>query len=161
MPVTWSIGLPVFPVGEPGSAVSPGTINCSLFNAPAFTVTDGDVFAEMPGAVMFEAVTVCVPAVLNVTLYICVPETSAAFAGSTAYVSDDVIPITSVTDETTFQCASTAFTVTLNDEPAVCADGDPVFPVALPASVLSPGVSSCSFVTAPGSTVTLEDAVPY
>ena len=44
------------------------------------------------------------------------PATSAAFAGSAAFVSVEVIPTVCV-DETTFQFASTALTVTANDEP--------------------------------------------
>jgi hypothetical protein len=49
--------------------------------------------------------------------------------------------------------ASTALTVTLNAEPAVCAEGVPVLPVALPGAAVSPGSSSWSFVKAPGLTV--------
>ena len=56
-------------------------------------------------------------------------------------------------EETTFQFASTALTVTENDVPAVRADGDPVLPVALPGEAVSPGVSSCSFANAPALTV--------
>jgi hypothetical protein len=67
---------------------------------------------------MSVAVTVREPAVLSVTLNVFVPATSAAFAGSDAFASEDVIPTVSV-EETRFQFASTAFTVTLNDVPAV------------------------------------------
>ena len=42
--------------------------------------------------------------------------------------------------------------------PAVSADGVPDLPVAVPASAVSPGVSSCSFVNAPGLTVIDDDA---
>ena len=45
---------------------------------------------------------------------------STAFTGSVALASLDVMPTMSV-DETTFQFASTALTVTLNAVPAVCA----------------------------------------
>ena len=80
------------------------------------------------------------------------PATSAAFAGSAAFGSVEVIPAVSV-DETMFQFASTALTVTENGVPAVRADGVPVFPVALPGAAVSPGTSSCSFVNAPALTV--------
>ena len=80
------------------------------------------------------------------------PATSAAFAGSAALPSVEVIPTVCV-EETTFQFAATALTVTENDVPAVRADGDPVLPVALPGEAVSPGVSSCSFANAPALTV--------
>ena len=86
--------------------------------APALTVIDGDVFAVLLPSVMSVAVTVRDPAVFRVTLKVLVPATSAAFAGRPAFASDDVTPTVSV-EETRFQFASTALTVTLNDEPAV------------------------------------------
>ena len=55
------------------------------------------------------------------------PATSAAFAGSAAFVSVEVIPTVWV-EETGFQFASTALTVTENGVPAVRADGVPVLP---------------------------------
>src|SRR3989304_9516173 len=60
---------------------------------------------------------------------------------------------TSVTLETTFQFASTAFTVTLKEVPAVCAVGDPVFPLGVPGAAVSPGKRIWSFVNAPGVTM--------
>ena len=50
------------------------------------------------------------------------PATSAALAGSVALASVEVMPTVSV-ELTTFQFASTALTVTLNEPPAVCAVG--------------------------------------
>lgn len=43
-PKFWLSGVPVFPEADPAAAVSPGTSNCSLANAPELTVTDGLVF---------------------------------------------------------------------------------------------------------------------
>ena len=57
------------------------------------------------------------------------PATSAAFAGSAALASLEVMPTVSV-EVTGFQLASTALTVTLKAVPAVCALGVPVLPVA-------------------------------
>ena len=81
------------------------------------------------------------------------PATSAAFAGSAAFVSVEVIPTVWV-EETGFQFASTALTVTENGVPAVRADGVPVFPVALPGEAVSPGRRSWSLLNAPALTVT-------
>src|SRR3989441_1494748 len=38
-PAVRAVGAPVLPVAVPGAAVSPGTINCNLTNAPAVTVS--------------------------------------------------------------------------------------------------------------------------
>src|SRR5205814_1568955 len=112
----------VLPVDDPAAAVSPGISSCSLVNAIAFTVVDGLVLAVFVPSVMSVAVTVWPPppplpdaAVLSVTLNVPVPATSAAFDGSAAFASLEVMPTVSVTELTTFQLASTAFTVTLND----------------------------------------------
>src|SRR5207247_11209972 len=95
-------------------------------------------------------------AVFTVTLNCFVPEGNAAFAVKHALVPDEVIPSMSVTVVTTFQFASTAFTVTVNDVPADRALGLPVFPVpplAVPGAAVSPGTRRCSFVNAPAFTV--------
>src|SRR5436309_2769478 len=96
------------------------------------------------------AVTVAVCTVLSVTLNCCVPEESAAFAGRVALVPDEVIPTVSVGAVVTlFQYASTAFTVTVNDDPADRALGLPVLPLPLldvPGAAVAPGIKSCSFV---------------
>jgi hypothetical protein len=118
VPAVCAEGVPVLPVALPGSAVSPGTSSWSFVKAPALTVIDGDVLAVLLPSVTSVAVTVFEPAVFRVTLNVFVPATSAALAGSDAFTSEDVIPTVSV-DETGFQLASTALTVTLNDEPAV------------------------------------------
>src|SRR4051794_27804165 len=141
-------GLPVLPVALPGAAVSPGSRICSFANAPALIVVDGLVLAVLEPSLESVAVTVALPAVFAVTVNVFVPATSAAFAGSAALASLEVIAIVSV-EETTFQFASTALTVTLKLEPAVCALGALVFPVALPGEAVSPGISSCSFANAP------------
>ena len=62
--------------------------------------------------------------------------------------SVEVMPTVSV-EETGFQLASTALTVTLNDEPAVWALGAPVLPEAVPGAAVSPGRRICSFANAP------------
>src|SRR5262249_51383953 len=73
------------------------------------------------------------------------------FEGSVALLSDDVIAAVSVL-LATFQFASTALTVTLNEVPAVRAVGDPDLPDPVPAAAVSPGISSCSFANGPAST---------
>ena len=103
----------------PGAAVSPGSRICSLVTAPALTVNEGLVFADLVLSVMSLAARVALPAVFKVTLNVLVPEMSAAFAGMLALLSDDVIPTVSVAVLTTFQFASTALTMTLNAVAAV------------------------------------------
>src|SRR3954470_20153875 len=132
---------PVFPEADPGAAVSPGSRICTFANAPALIVVDGLVFAVLEPSVKSVAVTVALTAVFAVTENVFVPATSAAFAGSAAFKSELVIAIVSV-EVTGFQFASTALTVTLKLEPAVCVDGLPVLPVALPGEAVSPGISS-------------------
>src|SRR2546422_1021002 len=100
-----------------------------------------------------DAVTVCVPVVLSVTLKFFVPTTSAAFDGRTAFESDEVMPTVSVTLVIKFQFASTALTVTVNATAACCAVGEPVLPVALPGAAVSPGARICNLLNAPAPTV--------
>src|SRR6059036_2119805 len=144
VPAVWAFGVPVLPLPVPGAAVSPGTKSCSFTNVPG-TVIEGLVFAVMAGVVISLAVTVQFPAVFSVTLKALVPATRAAFPGRPAPPSLEVIPTVSV-ELTTFQFASTAFTVTVNATPAVRAVGVPVFPLTVPGAAVSPGTSSCSFV---------------
>jgi hypothetical protein len=158
-PAVWEVGVPVFPVGVPGAAVSPGRSIWSFVNAPALTVIGGLVLEVLEGCVMSLAVIVCDPDVFRVTLKVFVPLTRAALAGKVALGSLDVIPTMSLA-LTRFQLASTALTVTLNAAPPFCADGVPVLPEGVPGAATSPGTRSCSFVNAPGSTVKLELAGP-
>ncbi|MEK7229623.1 MAG: hypothetical protein AAB154_06235, partial [Candidatus Binatota bacterium] len=102
------------------------------------TEIEGLVLAVLVPSVIFVAVTVAGAAVFSVTLNVFVPATRAAFAGSAALASDEVIPTVCV-ELTTFQFASTAFTVTLNAVPALWAVGVPVFPEAVPGAAVSPG----------------------
>src|SRR3954453_19782314 len=111
-------------------------------------VVPGLVLAVLEPSLESVAVTVFEPAVFAVTENVCVPATSAAFAGSAAFASVEVIATVSV-ELTRFQFASTALTVTLKEDPAVWADGVPVLPVALPGEAVSPGISSCSLLKAP------------
>src|SRR3954469_17949601 len=140
-PAVCADGAPVLPVALPGEAVSPGISSWSLLNAAALIVVDGLVFAVLEPSLESVAVTVFEPAVFAVTEKVCVPATSAAFAGSAAFASVEVIATVSV-ELTRFQFASTALTVTLKLDPAVCADGAPVLPVPVPGAAVSPGMSS-------------------
>src|SRR5438093_533299 len=131
MPATRAPGVPVLPVAVPGAAVSPGARICSLVNAPGLTVIDGLALPVIAAWVTSDAVTVALPAVLNVTLKLFVPPTSAALAGRAALASLEVIATVSLV-LTTFQLASTALTVTLNALPAVRDEGVPVLPLTVP-----------------------------
>src|SRR6266404_3429286 len=142
VPAARAVGAPVFPLTVPGAAVSPGTNNCSLANAPAFTVTRELVLAVFVPSVTSVAIIVLLPAVLSVTENVLVPLDSPAFAGNVAPVSEDVILTVSVALVTRFQFASTALTETLNELPAVCARLLPVLPVAVPGAALSPGTNT-------------------
>ncbi len=147
-----ALGVPVLPDAVPGAAVSPGMSSWSLANAPALIVVAGLVFAVIVPLVMSVEVKVALPAVFAVTANVFVPATSALFAGSVALASLEVMPTTSVA-LTEFQFASTAFTVTLKLAPAVCADGVPVLPDAVPGAAVSPGRRIWSFAKAPPLTV--------
>src|SRR2546427_106731 len=113
VPAVCAVGVPVLPLAVPGAAVSPGISTCSFVNAPAFTVIDGLVLAVFVPSVTSVAVTVRLPAVFSVTRNVCVPPTSAAFAGSVAFASLGG-RLTGVVGGTRFQFASTAFTITVN-----------------------------------------------
>src|SRR6266576_6397935 len=92
-------------------------------------------------------------AVLKVTLKAAVPAVSAVLAGRVGLGAEEVMRTVSLTVLTTFQLPSTAFTVTLNTVPAVCALGVPVLPVAEPGAAVSPGESTCRLANAPTLTV--------
>ena len=113
------MGVPVLPVALPGAAVSPGTSNCNLANAPTATVTFALTLAvSTPPASV--AVIVRVPAVLNVKDDKArVPETSVRLPAVaplssliTALPSELVMVMLVVAVLTTFQLASTALTTT-------------------------------------------------
>lgn len=125
---------------------------------PGITVTDALVPAtsDVPEATV--AVIVCAPAVFNVTEKSLVPETSCAFDGSVAEPSDDVIAMVCVCVDTTFQFASTAFTVAVIPEPATSFVGVPDLPDTDPGSAVSPGSNTCNFVAAPAFTVKFPEA---
>lgn len=113
VPAIWSDGLPVFPVVVPGTADSPGSRTCSLVAAPALTVIGGLLLAVFVGSVTSVAVTTQLPAVLLVKANDLVPETNAAFTGTTSFASVELMFTTSVTLVIRFQFASTALTVRL------------------------------------------------
>ena len=115
-------------------------------------VIAGLVFPEIPALFASEDVTVQLPTFLSVTLRVLVPLTRAVFAGNVALASLEVMDTVSFV-LTTFQFASTALTMTLKTVPAVCAEGVPLLPVAVPGAAVSPGTSSCSFTNVPELTV--------
>src|SRR5206468_8662765 len=90
-----------------------------------------------------------VVAVLKVTLKATVPALRAVLADRAGFGAEEVRPTVSLTVLTTFQLASTAFTVTLNAVPAICALGVPVLPAAEPGAEVSPGANNCSFAKEP------------
>src|SRR5881392_4280839 len=112
-PAAWAVGVPLLPVELPGTALSPGTSNCSFTNAPAFTIIGGLVLGVLAPSVMSLAVKVHVPAVRLVRASDRVPDARAVFAGKTELVSVEVRPTVWVMLVTTFQFASTALTITL------------------------------------------------
>ena len=147
-PAVWALGAPVLPEAVPGAAVSPGRRIWSFAKAPALIVAAGLVLAVIAPLVTSVDVKVAVPPVFGVTENVLVPATSAALAGSAALASVEVMPTVSV-EETGFQLASTALTVTLKAVPAVCAVGVPVLPEAVPGAAVSPGSRIWSFAKAP------------
>ena len=116
-PAVCVFGVPVLPVGVPGAALSPGTSNCSLANAPGVTVIDDELAVLLP-SLASRAVKVVVDAFVRVTVKFRVPLTNGAFNGSVALGSVEVNPTVSLTFVVAFQKASTALTVTGNDTPA-------------------------------------------
>ena len=152
VPDVCAVGAPVFPVGLPGAAVSPGASSCSFTNAAGLTEIAGLVLARIPAWVASEAVSVAFPAVLRVTLRLLLPPTNAVVAGNAALVSLEEIATVSFVP-TRFQLASTALTVTLKAVPAVCAAGVPSLPAPVPGTAVSPGASNCNLANAPALTV--------
>src|SRR5436190_870308 len=102
---------------------------------------DGLVLGVFVPSVMSVAVTVALPAVLRVTLKFWLPLDRAALAGRVALRSEALRPTVSVTLVRRFQLASTALTVTLKAEPAVCALAVPVLPLLVPGAAVSPGTN--------------------
>ena len=112
-PETAGDGCPTFPVALPGAAASPGTRICNFVNGPALTLTAGLELAVLVPSVMSVAVTVQEPAVLLVMDNVFIPASKAVLPGSTSFGSVPLMPTVSITLETKFQLASTAFTVTV------------------------------------------------
>ena len=140
------------PVGVPGAAVSPGARICNLVKVPELSGMAELVALPIPTWVTSEAVTVALPPALSVILNVFVPATNAAFAGSTALGSLEVIDTVSLV-LIKFQFASTAMTVTLNGVPAACTVGVPVLPVDEPGAAVSPGARINNLAKAPRFTV--------
>lgn len=141
LPAVCAVGVPVLPLAVPGAAVSPGSKSCNFVNAPPFTLIEGLVLLVTVVCVTLEAVRVALPAVLRVTLKFLLPPIRAVLGGRAALASLEVIETVSFV-LTTFQNASTALTVTLKAEPACSETGAPVFPIADPGAVNSPGTSN-------------------
>src|SRR5262249_26434326 len=95
------------------------------------------------------AAAVAVPEVFGVTLRLLGRATRGVLPGSEALASEQVKATVWETLVTTFQFASTAFTVMLKAVPAVCAVGVPVFPEAVPGAGISPGAKICSLTKDP------------
>src|SRR5262249_60120676 len=144
VPAVCEAGVPDFPLAVPGIAVSPGTSNCNLVKAPAFTEIAGLLLLRTDGLDKSVALRVALPAVLRVTLKILVPLVRLVLAGSTALRSEEARPTMLVTVLTTLPRESTAFTVTLRAEPAVSAGGTPVLAGGGPGAAVLPGTRSCS-----------------
>ena len=72
VPAVCAVGVPVLPEVNPGAAVSPGTNNCSLTNAPGFTVNGELGMAVTAGAVALLALIVVVSALRNVVFKVVV-----------------------------------------------------------------------------------------
>ena len=75
VPAVRLLGVPVLPEGDPGEAVSPGTSNCSLVNAPALTVKlllTADVNPLLAAVSCFEPATLMLR-----SLNVATPETVA------------------------------------------------------------------------------------
>lgn len=87
-----------------------------------------------------------------------VPDDKLALPGSAAAPSVEDMATVGLDVVTTFQLASTAFTVALTLVPAVTAVGVPVLPDAVPGAAVSPGSKTCSFVAEPAPTVNPAEA---
>src|SRR5947207_791116 len=68
VPAVCTVGVPVLPVALPGEELSPGARTCRRVKPPAFTVMAELLFGLSPECVTSEAVTIELPAVLNVIL---------------------------------------------------------------------------------------------
>src|ERR1044071_399605 len=124
----------------------------NFLGVPPPTVMLGLVLAVLLGLVISLAVNVALPTVLRVTLKVFVPETNTALAGNVAVPAEEVMPTLSEMVSTTFQLASTAFTVTLKGVPAACGLGVPVLPETVPGAAASPATSNWSWLNAPALT---------
>jgi hypothetical protein len=126
-------------------------VTANLLSPAGLTVTAALTSDVNPVAA---AVMVALPAVVNVTEKVLVPDTSADAPGI-ALPLDAVKVTLFVAVVTTFQLASTPFTIALNAVPAVWAVGVPVLPVVEPGAAVSPGNNICSLFSAPALTLKL------
>ena len=144
--------MPVLPVAVPGAAVSPGMSSWSLAKAPPLIVVAGLVLAVIAPLVMSVAVKVALPAVFAVTERVLRAGDEGGVGGSVALASVEVMPTVSV-EETRFQLASTALTVTLKCCPRSERTAAPVLPEAVPGAAVSPGSRIWSLLKAAALTV--------
>src|SRR5439155_745692 len=73
-PAVCTVGVPVFPVAEPGAAVSPGASTCNFAKTPTLTVIEGLVFAVLVPSRTSDRVRVRLPTVRKVTLRVLEPD---------------------------------------------------------------------------------------
>ncbi len=147
-----SCSAAVSEIVAPWAGVSVEALTANVEGAAAATVMPALVPAVFVPSVTSLAVSVCVPAVRSSTENVPLPADSAASAGSTAAPSLELRWTTSLTAPATLKKASTACTCTSKAAPAVCDEGVPVLPLAVPGAAVSPGTSTCSFVKAPALT---------
>src|SRR2546423_14948089 len=106
-------GEPLFPVAEPGSAVSPGTRTCSFATSPGLTTIPVEVPSVMvPDVTSWAVIVMLGPALFSETelLNVTVPADMAALAGGEKCGSLDESETVSA-EETGLKLASTACTV--------------------------------------------------
>lgn len=131
---------------------------------PGLTAVEGLLEGVFVASSKSVAVSLLVPAVRNVTENVFVPDARSAAAGSEAFVSVEVIWIVKLVPlaaGTIFQFVSTPSTVMLKAVPAVRVVAEPVFPVAVPGAMVSPGIRSSSFVKAPATSVRFPKLLPF
>src|SRR5690606_33862080 len=146
-------GVPVFPVAVPGAAVAPGNNTCNLTKGPPPTTTGEPVLGNNGTPERSAAVTVWLPAVLNVVEIFRVPFCRAIEETTVAAPSVDVISTERV-EGTRFQNSSVDLTVILKATPETRSVAVPVFPVDEPGSAVSPGINTKRRWIAPAFTIT-------
>src|SRR6185295_5283171 len=117
--------------------------------ARTWVTADADVPSGIVLSVRSCASRLNVPAALNVTVKVRVPDWSCAGAGRVALASDEVIWMASETVLTSVHVLSHARTVMSNGMPETCARGEPVLPEGVPGAAVSPGIRTWRRVYGP------------